>query len=397
MSISNFAIVVVTFNRAESLERLLKSLGDSIYDSNFSYTLIISIDGGGSSDVLHIAESFKWKFGKKEIIQRTQNIGLRAHILKCGELTIEYGAVLILEDDLYVSQYFPYITKKLVNYYGNSDELAGASLYSYKYNEYAKMPFFPLTSQYDIYLMQVASSWGQIWTKKQWLRFKAWYDDNVDIGVNLTDPLPEAVINWPNSSWKKFFQKYMVEKGLYIVYPYEAYVTNFADVGSHFAVPMQHFQIPLCNIDKDFNFCDLDEAEVFYDAYYEPLPSLWENGFSDVYKGKVELDLFGLKLNRPIQAEYLISIHDCKNPILSYSSSLIPPVNNVLFNVIGNDYSLSKKHEFIVKSKVSMMFHKFSRVITPSIDDLFFYCLSYIKLRVNIFVNKKIRSLKPKL
>jgi len=391
---SNFAVVVVTFNRAHSLKRLLESLKNAVCDEQVNLTLVISIDGGGSSEVIDIANECQWYCGEKVVIQHGKNIGLRSHIIKCGDLTNKYGAVLILEDDLYVSPHYYNFTSKMVSYYKDSVQVAGVSLYSYRYNEYAKMPFLPVKSKHDVYFMQVASSWGQLWTKHQWLRFKKWYNENKNRGVVYSDHLPLDVIKWPETSWKKYFQKYMVEEDLYLVYPYDSYVTNFADMGSHFSIPMQHFQVPLAQSIENCNLCRFENTKVLYDSFYEPMPIVWEFSLPEIYKGKTELDLFGCKTGRPINAQYLISINKCKTPIKSYSSSLIPPVYNVIEQVDGNKLELGVALEFTKLRPVPRVFYRISRVLTPSADDLVWYCLGYFSMRLRIILNKVLGALK---
>ena len=93
------AIVVVTYNRPDSLMRLLGSLTKARYP--VGVPLIISIDGGDNREkqVVKIAEEFPWPHGKKEVICHEKNLGLRKHILSCGDLTERYDSVIVLEDD----------------------------------------------------------------------------------------------------------------------------------------------------------------------------------------------------------------------------------------------------------------------------------------------------------
>ena len=63
---NNPVIVVPVFNRAESLKRLLTSLSQAAYSTKVD--LVISIDGGGSSDVIDLANGFEWGFGEKRVL-----------------------------------------------------------------------------------------------------------------------------------------------------------------------------------------------------------------------------------------------------------------------------------------------------------------------------------------
>lgn len=388
-NLSKFAVVVVTYNRAKSLKRLLSSLNNAEYNHN--QTLVISIDGGGSQEVLDLVSEFKWNHGDKEVIQHVNNIGLRKHILSCGDLTNKYGAVLILEDDLFVSPFYAKTTENLISYYKDCEDIAGFSLYSYSYNEFAKMPFTPKCSEYSAYFSQVASSWGQVWTKRQWNDFKSWYDKCATSGVTVNDNLPLEVIGWPETSWKKYYQKYIVQTKKYFVYPYNSLVTNFSDAGSHFTISMQQIQVPLAGFDCDSNYCELRGAKVIYDSYFEPVPSMWESFLPEKYKGLVECDLYGTKLNRPITAEYLLSIHKSNIPELTFSSSLVPIIDNIIYCVSGKDVVLAKRESFYSLSSLDLAYFKISRFLTPSVPNLILFSIKYLTIRLKNYTRKKIR------
>ena len=137
----NPIICVVAFDRPNSLQRLLNSL---LKSKNISDTkLIISIDNKAPENynIVEIAKSFSWPFGEMEIIYQEQRLGLKEHILKCGDLSKIYGSVIILEDDLYVSPFFYNYSCQALNYYDNDSNIAGISLYSQPYEEITELPF----------------------------------------------------------------------------------------------------------------------------------------------------------------------------------------------------------------------------------------------------------------
>ena len=162
------AIVAIGFNRPLALKRLLYTIAKANYPADVSIALVISIDKGDNSEVLDVAKDFVWQRGEKIVIEQVENLGLRRHVISCGDLTEKYKTVIILEDDLLVSPEFYHYTLEAVNYYQNSLEIAGISLYAYDFNEYAETKFVPLEDGYDNYFIQTASSWGQVWTRQQW-------------------------------------------------------------------------------------------------------------------------------------------------------------------------------------------------------------------------------------
>ena len=135
----NIPIVVAAFNRPIALQRVLKSLESIQY--NTPVKLYISIDGQGPDEVYNIAENFNWKAGDKEIIHHQENLGLRKHIISCGDLALQHEGIIILEDDLFVSRNFIIILLNAPTY--KNEQNGGYSLYSHKFNETAQFAFYP--------------------------------------------------------------------------------------------------------------------------------------------------------------------------------------------------------------------------------------------------------------
>ena len=122
------AIVVVAYNRPAALRRLLGSLAG--VQGAVAVPLVISIDAGGEyfADVLAVAQQFRWPFGEKRIIEQERPLGLINHVFACGDLVDEYGSIILLEDDLFVSpQAYRYATAAL-DFYDYDPRVAGISL-----------------------------------------------------------------------------------------------------------------------------------------------------------------------------------------------------------------------------------------------------------------------------
>ena len=260
----NPAIVVVAYNRVESLRRLLNSISGARYPSQ-DIPLVISLDGGATAEVVNLASDFQWKYGNKEILTRDNNLGLKEHIYACGDLSSRYGSVIILEDDLLLSPAFYYYAIGSLAYFSDDPIVAGISLYSYRITENGFLPFHAHDDGGDNYFMQVPSSWGEIWTDKQWANFMDWVSESNSIN---DDMLPGYVSQWPETSWKKVFFRYLISTNKYFVYPSRAYSTNFGDPGEH-TDRKGLFQVLLSNKSDNFNFKQLSESESVYDAWFE--------------------------------------------------------------------------------------------------------------------------------
>lgn len=328
---------MVAYNRPEALARILQSLAGANYVNYSDIRLIISIDGGGNrnQEVKQAANSFVWVYGEKEIIEHQENLGLRDHVIFCIDLTDKYDNLIILEDDNFVSINFYDFAIQALSFYNNDTHIAGISLYAYQYYESFNTVFIPLADGYDTYFMQVPSSLGQIWTKRQWSAFKFWYNTNPSIEPK--DKIPEKVKTWPESSWKKYFYKYMVEKNLFFVFPQIAFTTNFGDAGTHFSSQTQIYQVALEYYEKGkrYNFLSFDQSFNKYDSYFELLSECLIARNVDIDPNTC-IDLMGSKPLHLFTNKYALSSKRCLTPIKSYDCVLIPFVMNILYQIEGN-------------------------------------------------------------
>lgn len=329
------SIVVVAYNRPKSLNRILSSLANAKYDIK-DIPLIISIDKGDNFDVLKIAKNFKWEHGKKHVIYQEKNLGLRKHVLKCGDLTEEYGNIIMLEDDLYVSPLFYNYATKALNFVKNNNFIAGVSLYNHLFNVHALEPFEAINDGYDNWYFQFACSWGQAWTKKQWNGFKEWYILNSN--KSLADrEFPQSISSWPESSWLKYFMKYLVEMDKFFFYPRISYTTNFSDNGIHangvdttFQVSMQMYNT------RELIFSQLNESKSIYNVFFENI-QLYK--YLNIDKNDLDIDLYGIKDNC-YKRYYLSCKHKNYKILRSFACELRPQEANVIYEISGNDFFL---------------------------------------------------------
>lgn len=223
------AIISVNYNRLPSLKRQLISLEKAFYPENVA--LIISIDKSNTDEVERFANEYIWKFGEKRVVKHKENLGLRNHMLSLGKYFDEFDALIVLEDDITVAQSYYLYAKSCVEKYHDNDDIAGISLYSYN-NTFNQIPFIPIKNKYDTYFLQQASSWGEVWIKKQWLEFYKWYLQHQKL-ENLHVNIPSMIFHWNEKSWLKYHIAYCIDQGKYFVYPYVSLSTNNGDVGEH--------------------------------------------------------------------------------------------------------------------------------------------------------------------
>lgn len=332
---NNMAVVVVGYNRIPGMIRLLESLEAAHY-GNDKVDLIVSLDNCGSDSVEKAARAFQWSHGEKIVRTFLERQGLRKHILACGDYLRQYEAIAVFEDDLVVSPAYYEYMKQTVQFYKENDDIAGISLFSHKINVNTYLPFTPDAGINDVFYLQFAQSWGQIWLREQWFKFKEWYEQNEEI-ILQADNVPEFVSNWPKTSWLKYHIKYCIENNKYFVYPYISLTTCFSDAGEHSKETNTTFQVPMQTaLGKVYALSDKMEELVRYDAFFE------RQGLSK-YLGVPEkdlmVDLYGTKKigrNRYLLTRKMLPYRVCR----SYALCMRPHEHNVMLPVKGDDIFL---------------------------------------------------------
>lgn len=346
----NIAIIIPCFKRIQTLSELCQTLLAASYDGD-SVSLVFSIDYSGTDAVAKFANAFEWPYGPKRVIEHKTNIGLRNNIISCGDLTNEYDAVIVIEDDLEVAPSFYRFAKGAAEFYDNDERIGGVSIYQYYVEEISHTHFLPIYEGYDAYFVQWASSWGQLWTRKQWQSFKAWYEVHQDIS-NI--PIPLKVRNWKRS-WKKYYIAYLADTNRYFVFPFVSQIYNGNKAGgihtdtSLVVSTSSPFDIAGT---KEFRFPDFDAIQYKYDSYFQINPRV----VTIVDKSyKVEFDLFGHK--EQIKEDYVITSRDCNNNdiIHSFDAGMIPLECNILTGKQGDVFHLIPRKAFHPQNKVQLI------------------------------------------
>lgn len=335
-------LCLIGYNRKEGIARLLKSLENANYYGD-NVDLIISLDNPGNFNLYDFANNYEWKFGQKKVRFFSERQGLKKHILSCGEFLQEYDAIAVFEDDLIVSPSFYKYMKEAVDFYKDEPYIGGISLYSYQFNVNRRLPFIPSKGNSDVYFMQYAQSWGQIWLKNSFLKFLEWIKNE---DIEFTDTTPDFVNSWPDkSSWLKFHIKYCVDNNLYFVYPYTSFTTCFSDVGEH--ADEKHCLQQVTLVEKNdfstFKFEKMNTESIKYDVFFERI----------LNEKDILIDLYGTKQKLYVKYKYVLSTNILDYKVVSsYALELKPHELNYLFDIKGNDIylydtSIIEKHKKI--------------------------------------------------
>ena len=287
-------IVVAAYNRPDSLSRILHGISRAEYNQDVQ--LIISIDPSKNREVIKVAEEFKWHHGEKTILTHKKHLGLRNHILACGDIALKNDGVIVLEDDLYVSPQFDNYVQHAVDFYQGQKGICSISLYNHTLYETAYLPFKPIEDGFDNYMLHIPCSWGQCWTKDQWSAFKKWYDkNNQGYKPSKNWLMPEDIPTWPESSWKKYFYFYMLENEVYFTYPRIGLTTNFSDPGTHIVSKKQAFQVSLLYHKKEWKFSALESSKAIYDAFCELRADVFLGKRPEEFPKDIEVLMYGSK------------------------------------------------------------------------------------------------------
>ena len=321
------AIVAVGYNRIDSMKRLFTSLSLAQYPNN-DIPLYISIDASGDTELYDYVRNYEWKHGDKYVNIQQERLGLRKHIIQCGDLTKYFKAIILLEDDIFVSEYFYNYVLKVVEYYGNDSRIGGFSLYQNNMKGALPVHFFQDGS--DAYLKQSPASWGECWTEQQWSGFKEWYK-NFDDATFSTIDMPEYIKKW-KKAWSKYFMAYLIETNKYFVFPQISHTTCFGDAGEHSSMRSTYGQANLLCGKKEYCFRPFDEM-IRYDLFgtNEDLYS-----WIGIDRSEIVVDFYVLN-DRLGKRRYLLT--PAKLPytvVRSFSLEMFPIELNVKYNIQGD-------------------------------------------------------------
>ena len=319
------AIVAIGYNRLESMKRLLGSLLKARYNIS-DVPLVISIDCSGDVSLYEYVKSFEWPFGPKYVNIQAERLGLLRHVLQCGGLTQFFKAVILLEDDIYVSEYFYNYTTEAVNYYYDDDRIGGISLYR---NEMGgTIPVALPQDGNDVFLRQSVASWGECWTDKMWTGFRQWFDNPENLDLTPVD-MPDYIKGW-KKAWSKFYMAYQIVNDKYFIFPSVSLTTCFSEAGEH-GFDSTIGQVTLLSGPKDFKFVPFDEMTK-YDIYGTD-SRVYE--WIGIPKSDLMVSFRGVNPNKK-GVKYILSPYSYPYSIVkSYGLNLFPIELNIRYAIPG--------------------------------------------------------------
>ena len=260
-------IRVLTFSRANALQRLLNSLAKADYRGrdHVRLSLQISVDHPSKeagpelheahAKVISIAKNFEWKFGVYEIFVQPSPQGLLAQWTGSWTPSDDQEILLVLEDDTEVSPlYFQLLTRMIEKYYFNplhfDPRMYGFGLQRQNTiigRKQVDEPAKDITKELGgevFYKYQLVCTWGAVFFPQHWKEFIKWFVEHRK--ERSFDPcLPNTASTlWYNTKgkssrmWSIWFIRFAFEKGWYNMYlnlpDGSALVTNHREGGLNF-------------------------------------------------------------------------------------------------------------------------------------------------------------------
>lgn len=365
------AIVVVGYNRIDSLSRLLQSLSVSKLPN--SVPLVISVDCSGNEELYDYVKSFRWQFGDKYVFIQSKRLGLKEHILKCGDLSKYFKAIVLLEDDIYVSPFFYDYIEATVNKYSTDTQICGIGLFKNEINGYAKIPLEFLNDGADVFLWQEVCTWGECWTYSMWSEFREWYDENENFNFEKID-IPQEIKMWKNA-WSRYLLAYMIQTEKYFLYPQISLTTNFNDCGVHVNELNNTYQVNMLYGSKQYilpEFAELNKYDIY--CANSKLYALL-----NMSQAELTIDFYNLKEKKNYKRWILTSAILNYKIVKSFGLNLHPYEVNIMVNNSGQGL-------FLYDTKIRC----------KNIEKNALYSYFYGNLRLNIIIKGMIGFLRNK-
>jgi hypothetical protein len=303
--------------------------------------LIVSIDGGGPNHhaVRAVADSIEWTAGAKRVIAH-ERLGLVEHHLRCGDLTADLGAVVMLEDDLVVGPGFVGWARAALAAASADDRIAGVSLAAPWFDGYRHLRFEPVDDGSDGIYLQVPWYDGMAWTAPMWNRFRSRRPDPSVPVHRFLDTLEDE--------WFPMATRYLVDTGRWYLLPRTAHATNTGATGAHFDTATDWFQVPISfRARPDHHILGLDDALAVYDDHMEltaaALGRLVPDLAADLDGKPVTVDLLGVRDLDHTTAPLVLTTRPVTASIRSWGASMHPLVANLAYGVAGDAIHLAAR------------------------------------------------------
>ena len=183
-------IIVLTFNRAQSLQKTLNSLQDFVTDGH-RVSLEIWIDKPKHSPrvdhkTLQVAENFRWTNGKVNVWIHTRHVGLIGQWLYTWRAGLTTGGAeqrelaLFIEDDIDISKYGYRWLRAVRRKYSSRNDVACYTLQNDNaigsYGRYRRKEIKKPTNS-PVFFHRLPGSWAMSPDPGKWRQFQDWFEE----------------------------------------------------------------------------------------------------------------------------------------------------------------------------------------------------------------------------
>ncbi|MEM7093850.1 MAG: hypothetical protein AAF567_12675 [Actinomycetota bacterium] len=327
------AIVVMAHARPAATARLLAGVRSATVPPGTP--LVISIDRHDVTGdaVVDVAESLAWTVGPKRVVTHDA-IGLVAHFGACGDLSREFGSIVLLEDDLFVGPGFYEWASAALTFSATDNRIAGVSLATPPFDGYRQLPFEPLDDGSDALYAPIPWYDGMAFRADDWDRYRRSSDHS-------TVRLHPAFDALDDDEWFPDFIRYLVATDRVWMLPRASHATGTGATGAHFDQRTDWFQVPLAaRAPSSFRFRSLDDSLARYDDHMELVPTVMSalgvEGAADW--------IVDLGANRDLRAfaEHLVvTTRPVDTPIRSWGAAMHPLAMNIVHDEPGDAIHLA--------------------------------------------------------
>ena len=339
----NPAIVVITYDRPHSLQRLLASIDAADYPDGAEVPLIISVDRGPSKSreaVVEAAQGFSWRFGRKRVLEQERHLGVVDHFWAAGRLSQEHEAVVLLEDDLTVAPPFYRFAAQALSHYSSDARVGGVCLYDLWFNGFTHLPFRPLDDGSDVYFVQLPYTQGYAMMASRWAGFEAWAQRN-GRGVKAHPALHPSFLSFRDDEWFPTLAAYLAQEGRYFCFPRVGLSTGWGDAGVHFDRRTDWFMAPVQVRGDDFRLPELDDSLAVYDSFFELSPERLRQLVPSLPDVEFDVDLNATKRPENLRHEYVLTTRPVWKALACFGLRIQPLELNVIQGVGGSEISLA--------------------------------------------------------
>ena len=239
------ALAIFGYNRPDHLRKCLEAVS-----RNKPIDTIIYLDGGYTEDVMNVATDFIWNVDYAVVNDSFEHLGCAENIYRGIDRILKtYDSIIILEDDIIVSDNFIEYMLKGLEFYKDKQDIGSLTGYT-------------LIKNKEIYASKRGCAWGWATWKDRWESFNRNIEPLDNWGDDIL-PILDRALKGTVDTWDAQFSLYHLVNNLKCIHPPESLVKNIGCDGSgtHFTKGLSKFDTDINNVEPLFKYpVEIDEG-----------------------------------------------------------------------------------------------------------------------------------------